>query len=110
MFAWPSKQSKTMNKHKLGELLTVKHGWAFKGEYFSDTGAQSLLTPGNFHETGGFKSNEGKERYYIGKYPKEYLCHKGDLIVAMTQQSEGLLGSTALVPEDNRYLHMSCVR
>ena len=56
-------------------------------------------------EKGGFKPNNGKERYYIGTYPKEYLCHKGDLIVAMTQQAEGLLGSTALVPENNKYLH-----
>lgn len=40
-----------------------------------------------------------------GTYPKEYLCHKGDLIVAMTQQAEGLLGSTALVPENNKYRH-----
>lgn len=51
------------------------------------------------------KPNNGKERYYTGTYPKEYLCHKGDLIVAMTQQAEGLLGSTALVPENNKYLH-----
>ena len=63
------------------------------------------MTPGNFFEKGGFKPNNGKERYYTGTYPKEYLCHKGDLIVAMTQQAEGLLGSTALVPENNKYLH-----
>lgn len=90
---------------KLGEILSVKHGWAFKGEYFAEDGEQSILTPGNFFEKGGFKPNNGKERYYTGTYPKEYLCHKGDLIVAMTQQAEGLLGSTALVPENNKYLH-----
>lgn len=94
-----------MKKTKLGECLTVKHGWAFKGEYFSNNGVQSILTPGNFYERGGFKPNDGKERYYIGQYPKEYLCNKGDLIVAMTQQAEGLLGSTAIVPEDGKYLH-----
>lgn len=94
-----------MNRMKLGEILSVKHGWAFKGEYFAEDGEQSILTPGNFFEKGGFKPNNGKERYYTGVYPKEYLCHKGDLIVAMTQQAEGLLGSTALVPENNKYLH-----
>lgn len=94
-----------MNRMKLGEILSVKHGWAFKGEYFAEDGEQSILTPGNFFEKGGFKPNKGKERYYTGTYPKEYLCHKGDLIVAMTQQAEGLLGSTALVPENNKYLH-----
>lgn len=94
-----------MRKVKLGEMLSVKHGWSFKGEYFSERGEQCLLTPGNFYEKGGFKPNNGKERYYTGKYPEEYLCHKGDLVVAMTQQAEGLLGSTALVPEDKKYLH-----
>lgn len=92
-------------RYKLGELLRVKHGWAFKGEFFSDTGVQSILTPGNFYEFGGFKANPSKDRFYSGDYPKEYLCSKGDLVVAMTEQAAGLLGSTAIVPEDNRYLH-----
>lgn len=94
-----------MRKVKIGECLKVKHGWAFKGEYFRERGVQSILTPGNFYEKGGFKPNGGKERYYIGHYPQEYLCHKGDLIIAMTQQAEGLLGSTAIVPENGKYLH-----
>ena len=92
-------------RYKLGELLRVKHGWAFKGEFFSDTGVQSILTPGNFYESGGFRANPLKDRFYSGDYPKEYLCSKGDLVVAMTEQAAGLLGSTAIVPEDNRYLH-----
>ena len=91
--------------NKLGEYLTIKHGWAFKGEFFSEFGTQSILTPGNFYEKGGFKHNDERERYYTGEYPPEYLCKKGDLIVAMTEQAAGLLGSTAIVPEDNRYLH-----
>lgn len=90
---------------KLGNLLRVKHGWAFKGEYFSNIGTHSLLTPGNFFEKGGFKETPGKDRFYLGKYPEEYICKKGDLIVAMTEQAQGLLGSTAFVPCDNRYLH-----
>lgn len=94
-----------MQKYKMGELLTVKHGWAFKGEYFCDEGEQSILTPGNFYEKGGFKYNDGKERFYSGEYPSEYLCKKGDLVVAMTEQVAGLLGSTAIVPKDDRYLH-----
>lgn len=91
--------------NKLGEYLSIKHGWAFKGEFFSEQGIQSILTPGNFFEKGGFKENNGKERYYTGEYPPEYLCSKGDLIVAMTEQASGLLGSTAIVPDDKKYLH-----
>ena len=94
-----------MRECKLGECLQVKHGWAFKGEFFATRGTQCLLTPGNFYEKGGFKPNSGKERYYTGSFPREYVCHKGDLIVAMTEQVAGLLGSTAIVPEDDKYLH-----
>ena len=88
-----------------GEILHVKHGWAFKSEYFSDAGEHIVLTPGNFYEEGGFKSRGDKDRFYSGDYPSEYLLSKGNVIVAMTEQGEGLLGSTALIPEDNRYLH-----
>ena len=35
--------------YKLGDLINVKHGFAFKGEFFSDEPTQDiLLTPGNF--------------------------------------------------------------
>ena len=90
---------------ELRDFLSIKHGWAFKGEYFSDTGEQSILTPGNFYEAGGFKRNSEKDRFYIGEFPSEFVCKNDDLIVAMTEQAAGLLGSTALVPEDDRYLH-----
>ena len=37
---------------QLGEAIHVKHGFAFKGEYFSDIGSYVVLTPGNFNEEG----------------------------------------------------------
>jgi type I restriction enzyme S subunit len=85
--------------------LFVKHGYPFKSEYFSDAGDYIVLTPGNFYEKGGFKRQAGKEKYYVGEVPTDYLHKKGDLIVAMTEQAEGLLGSCAFVPVDNLYLH-----
>jgi type I restriction enzyme S subunit len=63
------------------------------------------LTPGNFIDSGGFRRVAGKGKYYLGEFPKEYICKKDDLIIAMTQQAAGLLGSTAFVPEDGIYLH-----
>lgn len=89
----------------LGELLTVKHGWAFKSEFFEDHGPLVVVTPGNFFEEGGFKLRPGKDRSYSGKFGREYLLNEGDLIVAMTEQGPGLLGSTAMIPEANRFLH-----
>ncbi|MGH7870874.1 MAG: hypothetical protein ACREQO_01495 [Candidatus Binatia bacterium] len=89
----------------MGELLKVEHGFAFKGEYFSETGDLVVLTPGNFHEAGGFRARPDKDRFYQGKFPDRYLLNRNDLIVAMTEQGEGLLGSSALIPESGKYLH-----
>lgn len=83
----------------------MKHGYPFKSEYFSEVGDHIVLTPGNFYEEGGFKRQVGKEKFYLGEITKDYLHKKDDLIVAMTEQAEGLLGSCAFVPEDNLYLH-----
>lgn len=90
---------------KLRGKIHVKHGFSFKGEYFATEGKYIVLTPGNFYEAGGFKREKGKEKFYLGEIPKEYVHEKGDLIVAMTEQTDGLLGSCAFVPESGIYLH-----
>jgi type I restriction enzyme, S subunit len=95
----------TWSACKLGDLLRVEHGFAFKGEHFSDEGELVVLTPGNFHEQGGFRPRPGKDRFYAAAFPDRYLLKAGDLVIAMTEQGEGLLGSSAVIPESNRYLH-----
>ena len=89
----------------LGSAIHVKHGFAFKGEYFADSGKYIVLTPGNFNEEGGFRLRPGKDRAYIGDIPEDFVLSQGDLIVAMTEQGPGLLGSSATVPESDRFLH-----
>lgn len=92
---------------KLGDLLQIKHGYAFKGEFFSDAGDYVLLTPGNFLEEGGLKLKGAKEKFYTGEFPAEFLLRRGDLLVAMTDltQNAPILGSPAFVPEGSRFLH-----
>lgn len=86
--------------------ISIKHGFPFKSEFFSDEETSFIvLTPGNFYEEGGFKRQAGKEKFYTGEVPDEYLHEAGDLIVAMTEQAAGLLGSCARVPESGIYLH-----
>jgi len=89
----------------LGDLIHIKHGWAFKGEYFASDGEYIVVTPGNFFEEGGFRLRIGKEKFYTDKFPTEYLLKKNDLVIAMTEQGEGLLGSPALIPYDDVFLH-----
>lgn len=89
----------------LAELCTVKHGFAFKSEFFTDRGKHVLLTPGNFYETGGYRDRGEKQKYYDGEIPDGFVLKKGDLLVAMTEQAAGLLGSPILVPASKRFLH-----
>lgn len=93
---------------KLEELVNIKHGFAFKGEYFSDEETSNiLLTPGNFKIVGGF--SKAKFKYYDGEIPKDYVLNEGDVIVSMTDLSkEGdTLGYSAKIPtiEGKTLLH-----
>jgi type I restriction enzyme S subunit len=90
---------------KIGDLLEIKHGFAFLGEHFCSAGTHVVLTPGNFLEEGGFKEKTDKAKWYNGPIPDDYVLNEGDLIVAMTEQAEGLLGSSALIPRSGVYLH-----
>ena len=89
----------------LGNHIFVKHGFAFKSEYFYSDGQYVLLTPGSFHEKGGIRLIPEKLKYYIGSIPQEYILSRNDVLVVMTEQAPGLLGSAALIPESNKYLH-----
>jgi restriction endonuclease S subunit len=93
------------NEITLGECFTIKHGFAFKGDYFAESGQYVVLTPGNFNEPGGFRVRPGKDRYYAVQPPEDFILKPGDLVIAMTEQGEGLLGSSALIPFEGSYLH-----
>lgn len=92
-------------KSKLKELIEIKHGFAFKSEWYSNSGKYVLLTPGHFNEIGGFRELRSKTKYYVGEFPKRYVLKKDALLLAMTEQAPGLLGSALLVPENDIYLH-----
>ena len=93
----------------LGELIEIKHGFAFKGHSINEKrNGDLLLTPGNFAVGGGFKSD--KFKYYDGLVPEEFVLREGDLLVTMTDLSKqsDTLGYPAFVPartDDRRYLH-----
>ena len=89
----------------LGDYFTIKHGFAFKGEHFVPVGEHIVLTPGNFHEAGGFRARPGKDRYYGIEPLESFVLKPGDLVIAMTEQGEGLLGSSALIPPNGSHLH-----
>ncbi|WP_165680795.1 restriction endonuclease subunit S [Metapseudomonas otitidis] len=91
----------------LGELFKVKHGFAFKSEYFTDEPQDTVLvTPGNFAVGGGFQ--DGKRKYYNGQIPEGYVLRPGQVVVTMTDLSKesDTLGYAASIPDDSTiWLH-----
>ena len=92
---------------RIGDFFNIKHGYAFKSEFFADEGDFVLLTPGNFQEFGGLKLKGEKEKYYSASFPEQFLLEAGDIVVAMTDltQKSPILGAPARIPQSNRYLH-----
>jgi type I restriction enzyme S subunit len=90
---------------QLSDFITIKHGFAFSSLDFDTRGKYVVLTPGHFFEEGGFRRHNAKEWFLATDPPAEFVLAEGALIVAMTEQAPGLLGSCAVVPEADRYLH-----
>lgn len=93
----------------LGDLIDVKHGFAFPGKHIHEEPmGDVLLTPGNFEIGGGFKAD--KFKYYDGPVPEEFVLREGDLLIAMTDLSKqsdtlGFPAFVALRSDGRRYLH-----
>jgi type I restriction enzyme, S subunit len=86
-------------------MISIAHGFAFEGRHFTNSeSTYRLTTPGHFYEAGGFRAIGEKQKFYVGEIPINYIFQPGDLIVAMTEQADGLLGSTAIIPDEG-YLH-----
>lgn len=87
--------------------MKVHHGYAFKGEYFVDDGADVLLTPKNFRAGGGLDVAPGRCRRYAGPVDRRFILDPGDVVIAMTdlKQDAPILGAAGRVPREGRYLH-----
>lgn len=99
---------KEWKEYFLKDLIDVKHGFAFTGQFISDEPTDDILvTPGNFHIGGGFKSS--KFKYYKGVYPKDYILMDEDVVVTMTDLSKetDTLGYSAKIPKQEgiKFLH-----
>ena len=95
-----------LTKCKIGELVNVTRGMSLSGQYYSEEGELIRLTLGNFNMNGGgFKKNTSKsDLYFTGPVREEFILKKGDIITPLTEQSLGLLGTTARIPESGKYI------
>lgn len=93
-------------KLRLGEVINIKHGFAFPGEAFGENPRDPILvTPGNFALGGGFRA--AKPKTFSGSIPAGFILEPGSLIITMTDLSKAgdTLGLPAIVPGDGVYLH-----
>lgn len=95
-----------LKKYKLGELIEVTRGASLSGDFYATEGNYIRLTCGNFdYRNNRFKENKSKENiFYTGNFKQEFLMKKGDIITPLTEQAIGLLGSTAIIPESDKYI------
>ena len=95
-----------LTRYKLGELIDVRRGASLSGEYYATEGELVRLTLGNFdYQGGGFKDNTSKnDIYFVGPVKEEFILYEGDIITPLTEQTPGLLGSTATITEFDKYI------
>ena len=95
-----------ITKYKLGELVEVTRGASLSGQFYAEEGKLIRLTLGNFNMNGGgFKENTSKtDLYFTGTVRDEFILNEGDIITPLTEQSLGLLGTTARIPESGKYI------
>ncbi len=95
-----------LKRYKLGDLLEVTRGQSLAGEFYAEEGKYIRLTLGNFdYANGGFKPNTTKTNlYYTGPIKEQFILEEGDIITPLTEQTPGLLGSTARIPVSGTYI------
>lgn len=96
----------TLKRYKLSELVEVTRGQSLIGEYYAEQGDVKRLTLANFdYQNGGFKEDLQKtDIYYTGIIKPQFLLNEDDIITPLTEQTPGLLGSTARIPESGKYI------
>jgi type I restriction enzyme, S subunit len=93
--------------NKIGNVISIKHGFAFKGEFFSNKDeGPILLTPGNFTRKGGLYFNGTNTKRYDSSFSNEYVLKKNELVIVMTDLSSKceILGNPGIIKNDNEIL------
>ena len=64
----------------LKDVFTLKSGFAFSSEHFSNVGP-IVLTPGNFLLEGGLYFEDRNTKRYSGTYSAKMTFSRGDLLI-----------------------------
>ena len=95
----------------LQDIADFSNGYAFKSKELLDTpepDCYHVFKQGHINRGGGFNSSGTKSWYPVCKCSglSKYVLRKGDVLMAMTDMKDNvaILGNTALMTEDNKYI------
>lgn len=88
------------------DFVNIDKGLSYKGSDLNDEGKNLLIGLKCFERGGGFRV-DGTKRF-SGEFKSQHLLKPGDLIVAMTDLTQGaeVLGKPAIVPNINDAEHL----
>jgi len=101
-----SQKGEAWIEKRLGEVVDISHGFAFKGPTFRNSDDESkpiVLTPGNYTENATLLFNQKNTKRLSAPIPERYLFDVGDLTIVMTDLSSKMkiLGKPAFIDRPN---------
>ena len=95
-----------MKKCVLGDVMEVTRGASLAGKYYATAGDKIRLTLANFdYANNCFKPDTSKDNvFYTQAVDDRFVLKEGDIITPLTEQTPGLLGTTARIPESGKYI------
>ncbi len=96
-------ESEAWEVKKLGQILTLKHGFAFKSEQFTANKTKNVVVRmGNFQETGGLQFSDNTFYLDSANGYEKYILNPGDMVMIFSDITrEGrLIGNVGLIPND----------
>lgn len=93
---------------KISDLCDFQNGYAFKSNDYVENG-MPIIRMSNISVDGNLNLTPENTKYYQTEKAetlKKYILNKNDVVMAMTDMTKdmGIIGKTAIIDEDNRYL------
>lgn len=94
--------------YKISDLCEFQNGYAFSSKDYTDNGVP-IVRMSNISVNGTLNLNKDNTKYYSStelKNVEKYILKKNDIVMAMTDMTKdmGIIGKTAIIDEDNKYL------
>ena len=94
--------------YKISDLCDCQNGYAFNSSDYVEEG-MPIIRMSNISIDGNLNLTSENTKYYTrekAEILKKYVLNKNDVVMAMTDMTKdmGIIGKTAIIDEDNKYL------